>query len=265
MDCIFNWLLRSHLFPSPDPPTYSLHSIPSPPLYMIHGTPCLWFEHKHATYTILYMHDNSVDLGMIRNVCYQMARQTECNVLAIEYPGYGINYGTPSPQNCVRAALLAYNYISARMPVVLMGRSLGAAVAAMTAYEIRKRNQPVHGLILLSGFYSLERMIAHLLGNSIARAANHIFNTAVILQHLRSIPLLIMHGDEDALIPVQHALDLYQQAGAVKKKLVILNKDNHTKLTWIRIYNEIKQFFTLNTPLHSETRFPQTYSNSAER
>lgn len=211
---------------------------------MIHGTPCLWFEHKNATFTILYMHDNSVDLGMIRNVCYQMARQIECNVLAIEYPGYGINYGTPSPSACVRAALLAYNYISPFMPVVLMGRSLGAAVAATTAYELRKRKQPIKAIVLLSGFYSLEQAIEERLGASLARLAAHIFNSAAILKHIKQIPLLVIHGDKDAVFGLHHAMDLYKVAGAWRKSLIIIPGDTHGKLSWTTIYKEIKDFVT---------------------
>jgi pimeloyl-ACP methyl ester carboxylesterase len=260
-----NWLLRTNLFPAPNPPTYSLNSISSPPLYMIHGTPCLWFEHKNATFTILYMHDNSVDLGMIRNVCYQMARQVECNVLAIEYPGYGINYGTPSPSACVRAALLAYNYISSLMPVVLMGRSLGAAVAATTAYELRKRKQPIHGLVLLSGFYSLEEAVEERLGTTLARLTTHIFNTAAILQHIKQIPLMIIHGDKDAVFSLRHATDLYKTANSWRKLLIVIPGDSHSKLSWTTIYKEMKDYLTKNSfePLR-DTIVPPTDSNCPE-
>lgn len=230
-------ILNKTLFPAPKPASYNFNSIKCPPLCINNGVPSLWFSNKQARYTILYLHDNSVDLGMIQDLCKDMAHKIECNVLAIEYPGYGVYSGTSSPDKCIEAAIKALQGLNG--PVVLMGRSIGAAIAAATAFKLNDAPQLI-GLILISGFYSLERAVEEQVHLSISLP--NLLNTAKYLGALPNIPLLLIHGENDPLFPVDHALSLFAKSVSYRKQLIILRENTHVNLSWDAIFSEVKMF-----------------------
>jgi pimeloyl-ACP methyl ester carboxylesterase len=80
------------------------------------------------------------------------------SVHLLEYPGYGPRPGSPSQQALLAAADDALAAIPADVPVIIVGESLGSAVAAATAGSHPDR---VAGLLLLTPFDSLTNVAAH--------------------------------------------------------------------------------------------------------
>ena len=103
--------------------------------------------------TVLVLHGNAgsaLDRLYFRNV-FQAAGSVE--VLLLEYPGYGPRPGSPSQESLVGACREALTALRGdRLPVVLVGESLGSAVAALAAAE-----QPadVAGLLLVTPLASV--------------------------------------------------------------------------------------------------------------
>lgn len=125
-------------------------------------------------------------------------------VLAAEYRGYGGNPGTPSEQGLYQDARGAWNFLRsqgiAEKDIVLVGNSLGAAVALNLATEVSAR-----ALVLVSPFNNLGDTAARrmrwlpmrlLLRDSYA-------NDEKIVQI--GEPILILHGEEDSLIALEQA------------------------------------------------------------
>lgn len=124
------------------------------------------------------------------------------NVLLPEYRGYGKAPGTPSEEALLRDVVAFIDQLRERPDVdgeriVIYGRSIGAALAAMVAAE-----RPPAGLLL------------HTPPTSIASYAwrygappiliRHPFRTDLALEKLGSVPILIISHDNDSLVPPHH-------------------------------------------------------------
>ncbi len=237
-------LLNFFLF-SPPSPSYT-NDMGSPPLYIINGTPCLWYPYRGARFTLLFFHDNATDLGLQRNIAYQMSRATECNVCAVEYPGYGIFAGTPDSTHAINASKRVAMYLMETFGnVVLVGRSIGTGISTQVAKQLHDSGIPVKGLVLISPFSSIADMVESILGNTVAKMVSHgIMDTQKTLSSM-DVPLLLLHGSEDFFIPLHHSERIMARAVSLNKRLHVLHGDTHTKLTWNEIYAQLK-FFLLD-------------------
>ena len=234
-------LINLFLF-SPPIPSYS-NDMGSPPLYIINGTPCLWYPHRGARLTLLFFHDNATDLGLQRNIAYQMSRATQCNICAVEYPGYGIFAGKPNPVDAINASKrVAVYLIETFGDVVLVGRSIGTGISTQVAKQLQDAETPVRGLVLISPFSSVSDITESILGSTVARMFTHgVLDTQRALQKV-NCPLLVMHGSEDFYIPLHHSERIMAHATSPNKRLHVLQGDTHTKLNWNAIYAELKKF-----------------------
>lgn len=85
------------------------------------------------------------------------------NVLAVEYPGYGINWndGICSEERMRKDARQVLKFILEETDlemkhIIILGRSMGCAVAAALANEFK--HKPPALLVLLSPFHSLREI-----------------------------------------------------------------------------------------------------------
>ncbi len=128
--------------------------------------------------------------------------------LAIGWPGYSSNSGTPNETDILRAGLANYDALIAKgitpERIVIYGESLGAAAAIDIASQ-----RDAAGLILSAPFLSMQAM---------ARKQMPWFPTSLLLKDkyrsdlkMPSIaePLLILHGDADRVIPHAQGKALY--------------------------------------------------------
>jgi fermentation-respiration switch protein FrsA (DUF1100 family) len=128
-----------------------------------------------------------------------------CSVLLAEYRGYGRAGGKPSENGILADAMRFYDFLVERPDVdaarvVFHGRSLGGGFAAGLA----ARRVPA-GLILESTFTSVVSMAwGYGLPPFLVR---HPLRTDRVLKRL-DVPVLIMHGTQDGVIPVAHGRKL---------------------------------------------------------
>ena len=157
--------------------------------------------------TILYFHGNGADWQSSVVATDRMVPQGY-GVLAAEYRGYRGNPGRPSEQGLIRDGRAAVAWLAERgvapSDTVVIGNSIGGGVATRVASEV----QPA-ALILISPFSSLTGNFAT--GSSGDRRFRRIgmllrdrYDNAALLPQVRS-PVLILHGDADDLIPLEHA------------------------------------------------------------
>lgn len=166
--------------------------------------------------------------GNAETVCSlfeDMARYRDLGVsaLAVEYRGYGATKGAACPRN-VRRDTLQLVARAAAIPgvdsarVVLHGRSIGAAVACDVAKHLPV---PPAALILQSAFTSVKDL-ARKIAPAVAWLvpASDYDNLGHIAAHPRT-PLLLIHGKDDALVPVDHAFQLRRAS----RKCTFVGKD----------------------------------------
>lgn len=133
------------------------------------------------------------------------------SVLLVEYPGYGASDGAPSEAGCYAAARAALALAAAELGhsperTVLLGRSLGAAVALEAAQDA-----PLAGLILVTPFTSGRDMASALGYGWLGWLLGHPFDSAARITRVRA-PVMVIHGDADDLIPVEQGRRLFAAA-----------------------------------------------------
>lgn len=138
-------------------------------------------------------------------------RELGASVLAVDYPGYGGSEGRPSSDSIRESALAAYDELARRVgsaPVVVVGRSLGAAAALHVASR-----RPVASAVLLAPFTTLAEA---------GRRAMPIFPVGTLIRHrfdnlalARSldVPIIVVHNRDDELVPFEMGQRVAEAAG----------------------------------------------------
>ena len=159
---------------------------------------------------VLFFHGNA------GNVSHRMehARALSAaglDLLLVDYRGYGQSTGRPSEEGLhldARASLAALRAGDRVDPqrVVYMGESLGAAVALRLALE-----SPPLACVLQSAFTSLRDVGREHYPAALASLAGAAYPSRERIARL-SVPVLILHGEDDDIVPVAHARTLFAAA-----------------------------------------------------
>jgi len=149
------------------------------------------------------------------------------SVFLFDYRGYGRSQGRPSEEGLYQDALGAYAHVTGTRRIrperiVLFGRSLGAAVAGEVASK-----RPVAGLILESSFPSVEALARfHYFGLPVHWLIGARFNLADKLKHV-SVPILVIHGDQDEIVPIHLGRQVFEAAKDPKAFYVVPGADHN--------------------------------------
>ncbi|MFD2649353.1 alpha/beta hydrolase [Devosia albogilva] len=175
--------------------------------------------------TLLFLHGNG---GCAANRAPLIAPLAEQGYLVVvaDYRGYGANPGVPEKVglHLDAAAWLTHALAAAHGPLLVLGHSLGGAVAIELLAD---RPRGVAGLLTLGSFAALEMVLPAALArltvdNIDARSA------AAKLQ----LPWLIVHQKNDEVVPVRHSRELFRRAsGNPAARFVELTGGTHA-LEW---------------------------------
>ena len=188
---------------------------------------------------LIYFHGNTGNIGDRSNKLRHF-KEAGFGILAISYRGYGTSGGHPTEQGIYADARAAMAYAQQQhIPlnqVVLYGESLGSGVAVQMATEF-----PVQALILEAPYTSLTDL-AHLRFPFIPTSVllkDH-FNSAAKIQQIHT-PLLVMHGDQDATIPIRFGKALLALANEPKQG-VFFPAYHHTDFDPAILTDTMKRF-----------------------
>jgi alpha-beta hydrolase superfamily lysophospholipase len=131
--------------------------------------------------------------------------------LVFNYSGYGKSSGQISSAQCERDTVAAFKHLQQLMPgmpVSMLGFSMGSGVAAAAVHQVAAKR-----LVLCAVFTSF-RAGARCVGvpGGFSRAVPDIWNTEAALRRC-PVPVLIVHGEKDALFPVRMARELAEACG----------------------------------------------------
>lgn len=147
-------------------------------------------------------------------------------VLALGYRGYGASEGRPHEVGLYADADAAWRHLVEQrgvppQRVVVLGRSLGGAVAAALA-----ERRPVGALVLESTFASAPALAAELYPFLPARRlSRYRFDTLARLPRIQA-PVLVVHSRDDEIVPFRHGRALYAAARPPKRFLGIRGSHN---------------------------------------
>ena len=191
---------------------------------MLHG----WFVRAAsmpARFTVIVFNGNAGHRGNRAPLAAALAKQGVATLL-FDYRGFGDNAGSPSEDGLAQDARAARQYLTTRADVdsrrvVYFGESLGAAVAVRLATETSP-----FALVLRSPFTSMTEIGRHhypfLPVRWLLRDRYPSLERARVLK----CPTLVIAGDRDSIIPLEHSKRLYE-AIAVEKRLVVIPGAGH--------------------------------------
>jgi alpha-beta hydrolase superfamily lysophospholipase len=159
------------------------------------------------------------------------------NFFVADYRGYGKSTGKPSASAVIHDAHAVFKDVTAWMeknnylaPLFIMGRSLGSAPALELVVSYQDR---IQGLILESAFAQTLPLL-RLLGIPVERLGvteENCFGNERKIEQFRK-PTLIIHAENDHIIPFHHAQTLMERSPAPDKELVMIPGANHNDILY---------------------------------
>ena len=175
--------------------------------------------------TVLFCHGNGGNISYSLDVAETLNR-LNLNVLLFDYRGYGKSEGSPTEEGTYADAETAYRWLvkDKNIPessIIVMGRSLGAAIAANLA-----KNRNPRLLILESGFSSTPDVAAKQYPIFPVRLlCRYKYKTAEYVKDIKC-PLLVVHSTEDEIIPYSNGIKIFSSAKEPKEFLEIRGSHN---------------------------------------
>lgn len=174
-----------------------------------------WASPRGDMPTLLWFHGNAGNISHRIDLLALLASKG-LGVFAMDYRGYGKSQGDPSEPGLCRDAEAAHKHVVDRLGVppdklFLFGQSLGGAVAIDLAVR-----QPCRGLIVESTFTSIRDMARLLFGPiPVHWFAASRYDSMSKIRSLKA-RLLVIHGEQDELIPLEQGRRLFDAAAEPK-------------------------------------------------
>lgn len=182
---------------------------------------------------ILFFHGNGEIVSDYDDIG-RMLSVLNISFLTVDYRGYGLSGGTPSVSSMMSDSLKIFSHalglrdsIDPRSPFIIMGRSLGSASALELVYRFAGK---IDGLIIDSGFAKLLPLLS-----GMGIDCEGLGLTEEGFDHINKIssyagPTLLIHGDQDQLIPYAHGLELYNACSDSKKSFFNVKGAGHNNI-----------------------------------
>ena len=177
-----------------------------------------WFvPYPGSKITLLWFHGNAGNISHRVENIKLLHQKVNINVFIFDYRGYGRSEGRVSEQGTYKDATAALEYLRSRGDVepggiIFFGRSLGAAVAADLAAR-----EDCLALILESPFVSIREMAgAAFPFLPIGPLLRTRYDVVEKIAKVRA-PLLVLHGDQDEVVPYEQGKKVFAAAPGPKE------------------------------------------------
>lgn len=181
----------------------------------LHG----WFiPHPAAKKAILYCHGNGEDVSRDGEFAAELSDRLHASVFVFDYRGYGQSEGKPYEKGCIADGNAAQHWLAERThlqpsDVVLLGRSLGSAIAVALAADNGAR-----ALVLENAFPAMPDVAAvHYPWLPVRWVMSNRYNNLDRILRYHG-PLLQSHGTKDEVIPIALARRLFDAAPSTDKR-----------------------------------------------
>jgi uncharacterized protein len=192
---------------------------------------------------ILYFHGNGEVVSDYDHIA-PLYNQRELNLVVADYRGYGASGGSPTLSAISRDCHLIFTAVKEEISsrkfkggLWIMGRSLGS----ISAIELACRwKDDFRALIIESGFVSILPVMKHL-GPSLPMDSHTdgILEEALAMVRAIKLPVLIIHGEDDTLVPLEEARRFHDNLGSTEKRLLIIPGADHNDI----MFTGIDQYF----------------------
>lgn len=190
--------------------------------------------------TVLFAHGNAENISTHLAAVYWLPEKGY-NVFLFDYRGYGQSQGTPSLHGAIEDFQGALRTVLARSgvaqgPVIVFGQSLGGAIAFYGSATSKLKGS-IDALVVESTFASYRDVAQDKFAGffltwplqwPLARLIPDDVSPIGVVQQLPHIPLLVIHGDADRIVPIKFGKALYAAAHEPKTFWEIPN-GHHTQ------------------------------------
>jgi pimeloyl-ACP methyl ester carboxylesterase len=191
--------------------------------------------------TVVFFHGNAGNISFRNDNFRALFRECGCNVVAVEYRGFGLSEGVAGEPELRSDAVEVLDWLLQRSDidtkrVFLFGRSIGGAVAVHLAAA---RPDALAGLILENTFTCIGDLVDVLmpkLGYFKFLLRNPWVNIEVVPK-LR-IPCLFISGGKDEMIPQPMMPRLRELYGGAMKEVLHFPEGGHMNCNMFPGYNE---------------------------
>ena len=166
--------------------------------------------------------------------------------LLAEYRGYGGNRGRPSEGLLYSDARSVLRWLQEEKGVrlddiVVYGESIGTGIAVQMALE----NPKLHALVLEAPIKNIPDVAVSKMPWlwPVGFMVLDRYENDLKIPHIR-MPLLIVHGTKDEIVPLEHGKFIYEKASSDKKVLEIVKDGRHNNLDQYGLLQRIDNFLS---------------------
>ena len=189
----------------------------------------LWHRPAQADQpTLVYLHGNAGNLSTRKRLITDLGNDGR-GLVIFSWRGYGQSSGTPSETGMYTDARAVFDWLETKqLPaenIYIYAESLGTGVAAQLGTE-----REFGGIIFAAPYTSIAAMAkADYPWLPVDTLLNHRFDS---LSKIKAItePMVVMHSEDDAVIPYQLGIELFEAATA-PKRLQNYTDRKHTHFT----------------------------------
>jgi hypothetical protein len=197
----------------------------------LHG----WFipAQGAATGTVFFLHGNAENISTHIGSVYWLPKQG-FNVFLPDYRGYGLSQGTPTMAGVMNDIGAAFDTLLARPDVdpqriVVFGQSLGGSLAI--SYVARSPHRAhIRALAVESAFSDFRGIAQEKLASFWLTwpfqwlpllMIDNGYSPLLTVDQVAPIPLLVILGERDLIVPPHHGRDLYARAREPKELWIV--------------------------------------------
>jgi fermentation-respiration switch protein FrsA (DUF1100 family) len=182
----------------------------------LHG----WWVPKAGAPVLLWFHGNAGNISHRLENIKLLVEEVGVGVFIFDYREYGWSEGSISREGTFKDAAAAYRYLTetrgiAGRNIVLFGRSLGSALATDVALK-----GPCRALILESAFTNSQEMAKMLAPFLFDWRPKVPYDNLGRIGYV-PVPVLIIHGTDDEIIPADMARRVFAAASEPKELYLI--------------------------------------------
>ncbi|XP_053836498.1 protein ABHD12B isoform X2 [Vidua macroura] len=208
------------------------HTVPSSKGAEAQGKDQHWYEEALADAhpVIIYLHGNGGTRAASHRIQFlKTMGAADFHILALDYRGYGDSTGRPSESGFTTDVLALYDWVKARSgnsSILFWGHSLGTGIATNAARKLQEeRGVQVDAVVLESPYTNIRDAAAnipitkiyrqlpgfeYLILDSMARAGMFFRSDENV--KVLDCPLLILHAEDDGVLPPKLGHKLYETA-----------------------------------------------------
>lgn len=176
--------------------------------------------------TVLHMHGNAQNMtAQWQYVQWVPARGY--NVFVFDYRGYGQSHGKPEPKGVFEDAIAALDYLRARADIdtnklFVFGQSLGGMIAIAS---VGASPAGVRAVLAEAPFHSYTQLADDRMPGE-GPIVDETWSATSHVAKLAPIPLLLIHGTHDGVVPYGHSEMLLAEAREPKRLVTVEGGDH---------------------------------------